>query len=345
LVVESPRFRLSVDRPSGNQTLFDKVLNRQVAGPLNLSAEEERLDKNWFRDETTGRTFPNLVEQVEVVENGCVRARISIEGRIGNVRTRQEWLLYRDAGYVDLVDTLIWEGPSPLVRVQRVMATGIAAPEVVYGVAFGANTWQNHQPNIEPKFADEIGADSWQRIREVQNWIDLGDADYGLTVASDHRAVELDAGTLRINLIRSGGWRDAFDTVPYGSNRFSIRTRLLPHQGDWKESAAYRAGWALNLPLTTITVNDPLSPKRLEPVASLCQSPARNVLITTIKRAEDATGTVVRGYEAEGGRATGSPVLAGEVSKISEVSLLEEQPRPVGEVVWQPNEIKTLKLE
>ena len=345
LVVESQRFRLTVDRPSGNQALFDKVLDRQVAGPMNLSAEEERLDKNWFRDETTGRTFPNLVERIDVVENGSVRARIIVEGRIGNICTRQEWLLYREADYVDLVDTLIWEGPSPLVRVQRVMATGIEAPEVVYGVAFGANTWQNHQPNIEPKFADEIGAESWHRIREVQNWVDLGGPNHGLTVASDHRAVELNAGTLRINLIRSGGWRDAYDEVPYGSNRFSIRTRLLPHQGDWKESAAYRAGWALNLPLISMTVNDPLSPKRLEPVASLCQSPARNVLITTIKRAEDTSGTVVRGYEVEGRRATGVPSIAGDVRTIREVNLLEEQPRVVGEVVWHPNEIKTLKLE
>src|SRR5690606_16345721 len=70
LIVENGRYRLEVARPSGGVTLVDKVLGHALAAEMDLLAEEERIDQNWFQDETTGRTFHNLVQSVDVVENG-----------------------------------------------------------------------------------------------------------------------------------------------------------------------------------------------------------------------------------------------------------------------------------
>jgi len=344
LVAEGDRFRLEIKGPTGIVNLQDKVLGRAAAG-ISLQAEELMPFKKWFDHRPTGRLISNVVESVTVAENGPVRARIVIEGRIGQNPTRQEWILYHDMDYVDVVDHVTWEHhPSPIL-VQRVIPSGIAEPHVTYGVPFGANDWDNKQSNTGPHLRDEYSADVVERFREVLYWADVSASDGGLTVAMDRRVIERDGGTLKIALMIAGGRHSQFQQVALGNNHFSVRTRLRFHSGDWRASRAYRAGLALQMPMVGLSEHDPVTPKRLEPEASLCEGLPDNVVVTAIKRAETGEATVLRGYEASGQTVEGTPKLAGAACQVSEVDLMEEQPKPVSRVTWRPYEIKTLRFE
>jgi alpha-mannosidase len=293
----------------------------------------------------SGRRFLNTLDRIEVPENGTVRTRVCITGRIGQNRTLQEWILNRDTDYVEVIDHVDWGGHPSRIYIQRVIPTGVEVPTVTYGVPFGTNEWDNRLPNSGPHLRDEYPAETVDRCREPLHWIDFGSEQGGVTISTERHTVEREGSILCIAILHAGGSRRPV-VVSWGDERFSTRTRLRSHEKGWGEAKSYRDGMALLLPLSAVSGADPLSPKQLEPVAGLCDPGADNVIITTVKKAEAGEGTVVRGYEVQGCETGTTPHLVGGTGLWSEVDLLEEESRPVrSEVVWRPFEIKTLRSE
>jgi alpha-mannosidase len=341
VVVESLRFRLEVERPTGRVSLYDKERDAVIAADMELVAYEDGSEHH----SRSGRSFPNTLEKIEVVENGIVRMRLCITGHIGRNRTLQEWILTRDMDYVEVIDHIDWEGHPSRIYTKRVIPIGVETPTVTYGVPFGTNGWDNRLPNSGPHLRDEYPADIVDRTREPLHWIDFGGKEGGVTISTERHTVECEDSALHIALLHAGGSRRPV-IVSWGDKHFVTRTRLRSHEKGWAEANSHRDGMALFLPLFAVSEADPLSPKQLEPVAGLCDFAADNVIITTIKKAEAGEGTIVRGYEAQGRETGVTPLLAGGSGHWSEVDLLEANPRPVrGEVVWQPFEIKTLISE
>jgi len=220
----------------------------------------------------------------------------------------------------------------------------LADPQVVYGVPYGVNAWDNLQPGVGPHMPDEFPAQYIANAREVTYWLNLDGPDRGLTVACTRRAMERVGGELRINMLHPLG-EGGNQQTPVGDTRLTMRTRLHAHAGDWQQARAYRAGMELNAPLLGVPVSDPVTPKHLEPVASLCAGIPENVVVTAIKQAEDGQGSIVRGYEAAGQPAAASPRLVGAQGGLVEVNIVEEQPKTVSQALWQPYEIKTLRIQ
>lgn len=78
-------------------------------------------------------------------------------------------------------------------------------------------------------------------------------------------------------------------------------------------------------------------------VLPLIRIPADNVIIETIKLAEDGTGIVVRAYERFGREADAPFLLDGEYD-VYETDLIERDPRRVERAIFRPHEIKTYLL-
>jgi alpha-mannosidase len=97
-------------------------------------------------------------------------------------------------------------------------------------------------------------------------------------------------------------------------------------------------------PLFAVSVADPLSTKRLAPVASLCTGAPDNVIVTTIKGAESGDATVVRGFEAAGELTPATIQTPWHTGSMYEVDMLEERPLAAGAITWHAHEIKTIML-
>lgn len=342
VVVESERFRLEIARPTGYVTVYDKALSRLVADGMELIGDGVGRA---HEDAQTGQVFPNAMERVEVVENGNIRARVLVRGRIGAHETLQEWIIPGHGDYVEVIDHIWWVDCLPDIFFKRILPLAIDQPQVTYGLPFGVNDWHNQIPGTGPHLpGSEPPAEVVARYRQPLHWIDVSGLGGGVTVSTERHAVERAGSTLRIALLHAEKQRFP-RYLAWGDQHYCTRTRLRSHAGDWRSAHSYRDGLALFWPLLAVSVADPLSPKRLEPVASLCSVPAENVIVTTIKRAEQGEATILRGFEVAGQETEARPQIAGAPVSLYEVDLLEENPRPVGSVVWHPYEIKTLRLE
>ena len=77
--------------------------------------------------------------------------------------------------------------------------------------------------------------------------------------------------------------------------RYSITT----YKGDWKKGKAYNFGWSFQNPLIPVCMNGKKEGKL--PISySFCDINQPNVLLLTLKQAEDGEGLIVRLMETEG---------------------------------------------
>jgi alpha-mannosidase len=175
-----------------------------------------------------------------------------------------------------------------------------------------------------------------------QGWVDVSgsidNASYGLAVLNDSKyGYDVLNGELRMSILRSPVFafhapRQIEPGVTYhytdqGEQR--VRLALLPHAGNWSQGDVVRRTMALNAP--------PLA-REVEPhhgtwpaSASFVRCSATNVVLTTIKKAEQGQGLILRGYEAAGQETTAE--LAFDRDGVS------------WPVTWKPHEIKTLRFD
>jgi alpha-mannosidase len=113
----------------------------------------------------------------------------------------------------------------------------------------------------------------------------LNRAKYGYDIKSN---------VMRLSLLRSPKWPDP--TADRGKH--TIEYALYPHAGSWREANTVRRGYEYNNPL--IAVLGEVHKGTLPPVNSFVQLMPANLVLTTIKKAEDSEAWIFQWYEAKG---------------------------------------------
>jgi alpha-mannosidase len=149
---------------------------------------------------------------------------------------------------------------------------------------------------------------------------------------------------MRISLLRG-------TTVPdpeadQGEHRFICS--LLPHAGPWGE-ATVAAAYALNDPLIVVEGQRSRGAERNSQFA-LVSVDQRNIVVETVKQAEDGSGVIVRFYECQRQRGRVTLTAGFDLAQAWHTNLLEENQtalEPSGNSVTldvKPYEIVTLRL-
>jgi hypothetical protein len=352
-VLENSYYRLTVDRPTGRVTIFDKELNRDVAKDLEVVALEERGGNYIGIEPLSGRTIPNAIDRVRLEENNGLRAVLRIDGQIVGMPVTQRYTLYRDAKRVDLENTIEWRRPR-FLRVQQLFPYTAANAKIHYGVPFGAVDSGDILPNAGPHMPDEISKESWLASRQIQDWIWAGTPEGGLTIASDHQLMKLSPGVLRAEMLRGARFSSAkvvrgeevtsmFYPVP-GTYRF--RFSLSSARGDWKAAKSYHTGMNFNNGLIPVEVVDNVSRKTLPPVRSFLGLNGDHLVLSALKKADQDSSMILRFFEMEGTPAETGVEFLGRRAPVQEMNILEEAAGQAGQssVRVGPYEIKTLKL-
>lgn len=341
-------YDLTVDEVTGRVSIRDRRLGRMALEGVCVKGAEESLDRGRFQYDLTGRVFEVSVKRVDLVESGEVRATVLIEGRLLGSPVEQRFTLYRGLDRIDVEVRLRWRDEQP-VRVQTVFPTGIVSPRVFYGTPYGANAFERTMPGCGPGRGDEMDRETWGRQRECQGWVSADGDGWGVVIASDRRAWEVEGGTLRGDLLRSipaeasQDYRLVWRTYP---PEVSARYSLRSYAGDWRSARAWRDGWALNHPLISQGVNDNSTPRSLPARMSFFRIEG-DILIPVFKRAEDGEGVVLRAFEPAGVAQEGALALCREMGEVCEANMLEEKVGGVepGRVRFRPFEIKTIRIE
>ena len=212
----------------------------------------------------------------------------------------------------------------------------ILSPTATYEVQWG---------NVERPTHRNTSWD-WARFETcAHKWVDLSEGDYGVSLLNDCKyGHDIAGNVIRLTLLRSPIHPDP--EADRGRHRFTYS--LLPHAGRWSRDTI-AAAYALNDPVIAYSAEDSKAPAETDNPPLLCCDNA-NLVIETVKRAEDGNGVIVRLYEAFRTRGRAKLTTGFACRGATKTNLLEARIEDVGieggAVVfsYRPFEIVTLRV-
>lgn len=189
----------------------------------------------------------------------------------------------------------------------------VLAPQATYEIQWG---------NVQRPTHRNTSWD-WARFETcAHKWVDLSEGDYGVSLLNDCKyGHDIRDHIMRITLLRSPTAPDPM--ADYGEHQFKYS--LYPHTGLWDEETQ-REAYLLNDPIIVYKSNIDYqkSEEQISNLQSLVTVSSPNVVIETIKRAEDGDGIILRLYESQRKRGPVQVKLGFAVESAWETNLLEE---------------------
>ena len=297
--LENDYLRVELDAAGDIIGVYDKLNARQVLPPGAITnqfqAFEDRplnpdaWDIDIFYDDK--RWLAEPAESVRVVEAGPLRATLEVRRRILSSEYVQRISLAYNSPRLDFDTTIQWRERHILLKVA--FPVDVLSPQATYEIQWG---------NIQRPTHRNTSWD-WARFETcAQKWVDLSEGGYGVSLLNDCKyGHDIHDNVMRLSLLR--GPTNPDPEADQGEHRFTYS--LFPHQGGWDERTVAEA-YALNDPLGLWTrVRDTHSPSRTGNAIpstgrlSLVGVDLPNVVIETVKQAEDGEGVIVRLYESQ----------------------------------------------
>ncbi|HEV8193074.1 MAG TPA: glycoside hydrolase family 38 C-terminal domain-containing protein [Ktedonobacterales bacterium] len=315
--LENVWFRLELNERGEITSLVDKrvpegrelLQHGRVGNALEAYEDRPRNFEAWDIDAFYERKpFDVGAAEIELVEAGPLRATLRLRRQFLSSTILQDISLYRRIPRIDLATHIEWHEHNLLLKAAFPLdlRTRTATREIQYG-ALEIPTHRNT---------------SWEQARfevSAQRWIDLSEADYGVSLLNDGRyGHDVRESTLRLTLLRSPRLPDP--EADQGEHRFTYS--LFPHLGDWRAGGTAQAAYALNRPLRLFQVNTDAHATPSDVEAPFVTEPAQ-VVIEAIKRAADGDDLIVRLYEAYGSRCQAQIRAHEPLADVSECDLLE----------------------
>lgn len=342
--IETPLYRLELGANGELVRLCDKQARRDVLSvPGNVFQvfEDDPGHKYSAWDiahHIEAHQYP--VEQTspwKLVANGPLFAVFKSQWRVLESTIDQAMWLYPDDPRIDFQTQAEWRDPRKLLKVAFPLQ--IRARYATFDLPFGHIERPTHRNT------------SWAQAKyEVcgHKWADMSEGDYGVALMNDCKyGYDAKEETLRLSLIRSPVRPDAQSDI--GTHTFTYS--LLPHQGGWRAAQVDRQAYGLNIPGLAVPLGGGRAeghvPKRFE----LMGPPTPNLIVETLKQAEEGEGLILRTFDSHGCRTDATFSAALDLERVAETDLLEEQPQEVDvvrrrhfDVHYAPYEIKTHRL-
>ena len=342
-LLENSYIRIEFNADGDITRIFDKNAAREVLAPGALANQFQAFEdrpKNWdawdvdiYYDDRMWLADP--ASSIQVVESGPLRATLLIERRILHSSYQQRITLRHNSPQLDIETSIDWRERH--IFLKAAFPVDILSPAATYEIQWG---------NVQRPTHRNTSWD-WARFETcAQKWVDLSEGGYGVSVLNDGKyGHDIHNNVIRVSLLRSPTMPDP--QADQGQHTFTYS--LLPHDGSWSE-ATIAAAYALNDPLLVHAANASDKTGTQASVSSLVAVEQPNIVIETIKRAEDGNGIIVRLYESQRRRGPITLTCAVPLKAVWHTNLLEhdEQELPVlGQQITfsvHPYEIVTLRL-
>lgn len=340
--MHTPFFDLTFDEAMQIASLIDRRTGRSVAPqgePLNrLIVYEDRpfehrawnvqayyTEKSWVLSD---------VSHAEVLECGPVRAVVLVERKFLHSVIRQYITAYAELDRIDIRNEIDWDDSYLLLKAD--FSVDVNAVKATFDIQFG---------NIERVTHENTLWDFAQFESCAHKWADLSDNSFGLAVLNDCKyGYSAKDGHIALTLLRS-----ANDPQPkQDCTHHTFTYSLYPHAGPAAISRVVQEGYSLNCPLYTMFSNAQKGawPERF----SLACVDADNIILETVKRAEDSDALILRLYETWN-RATDCSIRFGRLMEMAAQCDMMEENEALLQVEgnrlrlhFRPFEIKTLKV-
>ena len=320
--LENRFFRVTLDPQAGTvESIYDKELSRELVerdAPHKLN----QFIAKWVK---TGKQESPNKARIRKGQSGPVYGSLVVSGQgAGCPQLTQEIILYDKVKRIDFANRILKDS-TPLLEIYFAFPFKMDNPDFRFE---GSNSV------IKPLRDQLPGSNS--NYYALQHWADVSDRNIGITlspieshllefgglwpcyVSQAHHGVtppdfgrefvkasELTKGYMYSFVINTNFCTN-FETVQQADMLF--RYSITTHKGGWKEARPRDFGWAIGNPLIAVGVNG----KRegmLDKKMSFCRVDKPNVLLLTLKRAEDGDGIIIRLIETQGKATTASVTL------------------------------------
>jgi alpha-mannosidase len=268
-----------VERSSGRETLAAPANRFELYDDRPVAFDAWDIDP--FHLETR-RDCPAATSH-EAVSESDLRVEIAFERTVGEASTmRQVVRLDALSRRLEFHTEVDWHEEHSLLKVCFPLA--VRAPNATYEMQFGYTERPTHYSTSHDRARYEVPG---------HRFADLAEHGFGAAVLTDCKyGYSCYGNELRISLLRASKSPDP--EADMGRHEFAYA--LLPHAGGWREASVVAEAARFNQPLRWSVSGSELQARSYASVDD------PNLVLDTIKRAEDSDAVVLRLYEAHGAR-------------------------------------------
>ena len=336
--LETPFYTVVFDENGMLARLYDKKNEREVLkegqkGNRMVMYEDKPMNfDNWDIDMyyTEKGWEASDLTSFEWTDIGDVCVCAVLERRISKSVIRQKVTFYADSAVIRFDTYVDWKEHQHLLKVH--FPVDIHTDEAAFDIQFGNLTRKIHRNT------------SWDEARFEscgQKWMDMSEGHYGVSLLNDckygHSALD---GVMTLTLIKSG--IEPNPTADQEEHTFTYA--LYPHAEGWRQANTVQEAMKLNQPLLSE-----------EGGHAGCQNSfvwvdKSNVIIETVKMAEDDDGIIVRLYESENAKTKAHIFFGEKISSVESCNCLEEIKQTIEtdgegfEITVKPYEIQTYRV-
>ena len=345
-VLENGFIRVEFNKDGDIARIFDKQAKREVLAPNAIANQFQAFEdrpKSWdawdidiFYDDKIWLAEP--ASSIELVEAGDLRQTIEVKRRVLNSSFTQQISLSLNSPRLDFDTHIEWNERHIMLKVA--FPVDILAPQATYEIQWG---------NVQRPTHRNTSWD-WARFETcAHKWVDLSEGNYGVSLLNDCKyGHDIHDNLMRITLLRSTTMPDPM--ADFGEHDFKYS--LYPHPGRWNEETQ-REAYLLNDPLLVYRSKDSgqNADKQISSLDSLFTVSSANVVIETVKRAEDGQGIILRLYESQRKRGPVQIQAGFAVEAAWETNLLEENESKLSlendsiQLDLRPYQIMTLRVK
>ena len=330
------------DKENGREVLPDNGIANQFLAfediPLSWDAWDIDIffeDKVWFAEPA---------KEIKVNRKGVFKKSLIISRKILKSDYTQIISMDYNKPRLDIKTMINWQERQTLLKVA--FPVNVLSPTATYEIQWG---------NVERPTHRNTSWD-WARFETAAHkWVDLSEGGYGVSLLNDCKyGHDIHENIIRLTLLRGTTAPDPMADL--GEHSFTYS--LFPHQGSWGIETV-REAYCLNDPLIVFHSSKekqvwqdsiPSKSNNRNSLPSLIKSDRDNIIIETIKKAEDGNGIIIRLYEYQRKRGNVTLITAFPIHKVWRTNILEENqeeikfnPREIS-IPYRPYQIITLRI-
>ena len=341
--MENKFYRIKFDEHYNICSLYDKRVSREVIdiskGPGNRLEAYEDFPKYWdaweisdyYREKCT--TIDD-VQTVVPIHDGA-RSGFQISRNFLSSTIVQTIWLYEDTPKLEFETEVDWKQEHILLK--AAFPVTVNSTRATYDIQFGTIERPTHTNTSWDEAKFEVCA---------HKFCDLAEFDYGVALLNDCKyGHDVHDGVMRLSLLKSATWPST--TADRCHHTFTYA--LVPHVGDYRTAGIIQMAYAMNNPMSAIEL--PAQHGTLPEQYSLVRLSQPNVILETIKEAENGTDLVLRMHEAWNKTSDVEITLGFTPKRIYETDLMENtvQEIPFTEnsfhLRFTPFDLRTIKIE
>ena len=270
----------------------------------------------------------------EIVEQGAVRVVYKVDKKIRNSVVSEYYNIYSDLERIDVDYKTDWKETHVVLKADY--PVDVNTTKATFDIQFG---------NIERSTTENTKVEFAQFETSMHKWVDLSDNGFGLSVINDCKyGCTVKNGHIMATLLRCQTCPNSVQDREYHEFTLSI----YPHANNVASSDVVKEAFNVNYPAYAVFAK--ANNGTLPSVYSFVSADKDNIVIETIKDAEDGNGIIVRAYETWNSKTKTTFTFCDNIKSVVECNLIEDGADEVSfsgntlETEFKPFEIKTFRV-